>query len=89
MFSLRITYLLLLFEGGLTKIMVQHRDDEREPAIATFFYFFFANWSLVAGLMVRTMLASPRANAGRSNISDNQRAPVLQRLLNKPSGTGT
>ena len=72
MFSLRITHLLLWFEGGHAYFMMQHRDDEREPAIDTFFsFFFFSNWSLVAGLVVTTMLASPRASSGSSSISGN------------------
>ena len=41
MFSLGITHLLLRFEGGHAYIMMQHRDDEREPAIDTSPPFFF------------------------------------------------
>jgi hypothetical protein len=38
MFSLRTTYLLLRFEGGLTNIMVEHRESPQLPLLPSFLF---------------------------------------------------
>jgi hypothetical protein len=65
--SLRITHLLLRFEGGQTYIMVQHRDGEREPTIATFSSFLFLWWRSI--MMWVVMSVRPQCFSFVSPIS--------------------